>query len=209
MARKCKEEADKTYGLLLDAAEQVFSQKGYANATFHEIAERAGLTRGAIYWHFSDKYQLLDAVLRRTQLPWERLPEHFTSRSQVPSLAELCEAIGDALHEIVNDPRQHRITLILLHRTELVTDNHRVYCRLTAILDRIKRYLIAALNWLFRNAEGRPHRNIPTAATAVKALLTGMVYEWLLNQAEIDLTQVPQTVERLLSSFFEHHALAA
>jgi TetR/AcrR family acrAB operon transcriptional repressor len=133
MARKCKEEANKTYGLLLDAAEQVFSQKGYANATFHEIAEQAGLTRGAIYWHFSDKYQLLGAVLRRTQLPWERLPEHFTSRSQVPSLAELCEAIGDALHEIVNDPRQHRITLILLHRTELVTDNHQVYCRLTAM----------------------------------------------------------------------------
>ncbi|SKA80208.1 transcriptional regulator, TetR family [Pseudomonas extremaustralis] len=96
MARTSKEEADKTYGLLLDAAEQVFSQKGYVNATFHEIAERTGLTRGAIYWHFSDKYQLLDAVLRRMQLPWERLPEHFTSRTQTSSLSELCNPIGDA-----------------------------------------------------------------------------------------------------------------
>jgi AcrR family transcriptional regulator len=209
MARKSKDEADKTYGLLLDAAERVFSQKGYANATFHEIAQSAGLTRGAIYWHFSDKYQLLDAVLRRTQLPWERLPEHFTSRSQVPSLTELSEVMGDALHEIVKDPRQHRITLILLHRTELVTNNHQVYCRLTTIFDRIRNYLVAALSWHYRNADGTAHRNIPTAATAVKALLTGMVYEWLLNQAEIDLTQVPQTVERLLSSFLDDERLAS
>lgn len=39
MARKCKEESERTYPLLLDAAEQVFSEKGYARATFHEIAE--------------------------------------------------------------------------------------------------------------------------------------------------------------------------
>ncbi|MBA1201475.1 TetR family transcriptional regulator [Pseudomonas capeferrum] len=209
MARKCKEEADKTHGLLLDAAEQVFSERGYAHATFHDIAERAGLTRGAIYWHFSDKYQLLEAVLDRGQLPWDRLPDHFTSRSQAPSLAELSEAIGDALHEIVNDPRQHRITLILLHRTELVTDNHQVYCRLTTILHRIKSYLVAALTWRYQDTNGSPHRNIQAAATAVNALLTGMVYEWLLNQAEIDLMQVPQTVQRLISSFLENDSLTA
>lgn len=168
----------------MDAAEHVFSQKGYANAAFQEIAESVGLSRGAIYWHFSDKDQLLDAVLRRTQLPWERLPEQFASRSEMPSLDELCEDIGDALNEIVSDPRQYRITLTLLHRTELVADNHQVLCRLIAILERIKSYLVAAFTWLYRTSDGKLHRNIPTAATAVKALLTGMVFEWLLNQAE-------------------------
>nr|WP_172689818.1 TetR family transcriptional regulator [Pseudomonas fluorescens]ASI38074.1 Putative TetR family transcriptional regulator TtgR [Pseudomonas fluorescens]AWH58706.1 Putative TetR family transcriptional regulator TtgR [Pseudomonas fluorescens] len=201
MARKCKEETDKTYGLLLDAAEEVFSRKGYANATFHEIAERAGLTRGAIYWHFSDKYQMLDAVLRRAQLPWDCLPERFGSLEQTPSLSELGEAIGSGLNEIVNDPRLHRVTLILLHRTELVVENQQVYCRLTAILDRIKTYLIAVLSWRYRSADGTPHRNIPAAASSVNSLMTGALYEWLLNQAQIDLTQIPQTVERLIGSF--------
>lgn len=47
------------------------------------------------------------------------------------------------------------------------------------------------------------------AATAVKALLTGMIYEWLLDQADIDLAQVPQTVEMLIERFVDDTACAA
>lgn len=209
MARKTREETDKTHALLLDAAEQVFSEQGYANASFQQIAERAGMTRGAIYWHFRDKDQLLEAVLHRGQLSWDRLPAQFAALQQPLSPRQMGELIGHALQETVHDPRQHRVTLIMLHRTELVTDNHQVYSRLTTILDRIKRCLIAALSARYRYPDGSPHRNIPVAASAVKTLLTGTVYEWLLNQAEVDLAQIPQTVERLISSFFEHDALAA
>lgn len=209
MARKCKAVADKTYESLLDAAETVFSQKGYSQTTFQEIAEHAGVTRGAIYWHFDDKYQLLDAVLRRAELPWDRLPGTFASLNEAPSLSELGQIISGTLQEIINAPRLHRVMLILLHRTELVADNRHVYCRLTEILNRIKTWLIAALSWRFQNANGSPHRNIPAAATAVKALLTGMIYEWLLDQVDIDLAQVPQTVEMLIERFVDNTACAA
>lgn len=138
MARKPKEQSDKTYDLLLDAAEQVFSENGYANTTLQEIAERAGLTRGAIYWHFRDKAQLLDALLEDVQLPWDRLPKQFVSLEQAPSPKELGEIISQAVQETVDDSRQHRITLILLKRTEVVSDDHPAHRRLVAILDRIK-----------------------------------------------------------------------
>lgn len=203
MARKCKEDSDRTYPMLLDAAEQVFSQKGYARATFHEIAEQAGLTRGAIYWHFSDKNQLLDAVLRRARLPWDSLPEQFSSLEQCPSLSDLGETFAKGLANIVGDPSLHRITLILLLRTELVSDNHPVHDRLTAIHERIKSYLVAALSWRYHNPDGSPHDNIPAAATAVKALLVGTVIGWLLSQTEIDLAPLPRMVELLISNFVD------
>ncbi|PHN17183.1 TetR family transcriptional regulator [Pseudomonas sp. ICMP 561] len=69
MARKPKEITDQAYTLLPDAAEVVFSRKGYSETTIHDVAQYAGVTRGAVYWHFQDKYALLQAVLGRTQLP--------------------------------------------------------------------------------------------------------------------------------------------
>jgi AcrR family transcriptional regulator len=200
MARKCKEDAARTYQLLLDAAEQVFSQKGYATATFQEIADHAGLTRGAIYWHFNDKPQLLEAVLMRARLPWDNLPEQFDSLEQSPSLSDLGQTIGRAMDKIIGDASLRRITAILLLRTELVGVNHHVYSRLTSINERIVRYLVAALSWRYRTVEGSPHPAIPAAAHAVKALLTGLVYEALLTQTAIDQVLIPRTVEQLITS---------
>jgi hypothetical protein len=62
MARKTKEEADKTRHLLLDAAEHLFWEQGVSKTTLASIAEYAGLTRGAIYWHFDNKADLFNAM---------------------------------------------------------------------------------------------------------------------------------------------------
>lgn len=62
MARKTKEEAERTYHLLLDAAIDEFIERGVAHTTLLQIATRAGLTRGAIYWHFKNKEELIMAL---------------------------------------------------------------------------------------------------------------------------------------------------
>ena len=63
MARKCKEEAEKTRQAVIETALDVFSEKGYAKATFDEIALRAGFTKGAIYWYFRNKADLVAALI--------------------------------------------------------------------------------------------------------------------------------------------------
>jgi AcrR family transcriptional regulator len=50
---------------LMDAAVEVFSESGFAGASLELICERAGLTRGAFYYNFSSKEQLLLAVMER------------------------------------------------------------------------------------------------------------------------------------------------
>ena len=69
MARRTKEDAEATRNKLLDAAAEVFFVKGVAGASLSEVAQAAGLTRGAIYWHFKDKVDLFDALMQRTTLP--------------------------------------------------------------------------------------------------------------------------------------------
>jgi AcrR family transcriptional regulator len=66
MARKSKEESEHTYNTLLDAATELFIRQGVmAKTTLNEIASAAGMTRGAVYWHFDNK----DAVIKAL---WER-----------------------------------------------------------------------------------------------------------------------------------------
>jgi len=52
-----------TRSRLLDAAEKVFASRGFADASLDEIAEVAGLTKGAVYSNFDKKLDLLLAVL--------------------------------------------------------------------------------------------------------------------------------------------------
>ncbi|MBV5333220.1 TetR family transcriptional regulator, partial [bacterium] len=65
MARKTKEEAQETRKAILDAAETVFQERGVSRTSLAEIATAAGVTRGAIYWHFANKAELFDAMIQR------------------------------------------------------------------------------------------------------------------------------------------------
>lgn len=84
--------------MLLDAAEEVFAEKGFAPATLDDIARAAGYTKGAIYKHFATKEDLFLAVSDRY---WRR---YFDNFSEVMSSAS---QIGEAeLDEIAKRWRQ-------------------------------------------------------------------------------------------------------
>ena len=63
--RRTKEDAEQTRLAILDAAEQVFCSEGVVSATLEKISRAAGVTRGAFYWHFKDKCDLLHALHTR------------------------------------------------------------------------------------------------------------------------------------------------
>ena len=63
MSRAAKQKrAELTRRDLLDAAREVFAERGFADASMEEIAERAGVTRGPLYHYFDDKQDLFRAV---------------------------------------------------------------------------------------------------------------------------------------------------
>ena len=62
MARKTKAEAEQTRLKIIDAARQVFHECGVRGTTLEKVAEAAGVTRGAIYWHFENKTALFFAM---------------------------------------------------------------------------------------------------------------------------------------------------
>ena len=65
MARRTKEEAEQTKTDIIYAGLELFSAKGYSKTTFDDIAKQIGATKGAIYWHFRNKPDLLFEIIRR------------------------------------------------------------------------------------------------------------------------------------------------
>ena len=60
--RKTREDAEQTRMDIIEAGIKVFSQKWYAVVNMSDIAKEAGVTRGAIYWHFKNKAELFREI---------------------------------------------------------------------------------------------------------------------------------------------------
>ena len=69
MARKPNLNPGLTRERLLDAAEHLFASNGVAKTSLEDVAAAAGFTRGALYWHFAGKGELLDALFARAEIP--------------------------------------------------------------------------------------------------------------------------------------------
>ncbi|MGD9944080.1 MAG: TetR family transcriptional regulator [Burkholderiaceae bacterium] len=69
MPRRTKEESARTRAHLIDAARVEFALHGYTRASLELIARRAGVTRGALYFHFRDKADLFRAMRNAIELP--------------------------------------------------------------------------------------------------------------------------------------------
>lgn len=64
--RKTKAEAQKTREQLLQSALDTFYRQGVAKTPLQAIARNAGVTRGALYWHFRNKEELFEELFRQT-----------------------------------------------------------------------------------------------------------------------------------------------
>ena len=71
MVRRTKEDALATREAIMEAAAVLFEQQGVSGTTLQHIATAAGVTRGAIYWHFIDKSALFTALMERAKMPME------------------------------------------------------------------------------------------------------------------------------------------
>ncbi len=190
MARRTKEEALATRNLILDTAELVFGRRGVSRTSLNEIAQTAGLTRGAIYWHFKDKTELFDAMMERVLLPMEA-ELHIGDEQMAPdALAGLRQGCIEALKKIVADPQVRRVFEIAIHKVEYVDelqavrDRRRDACK--EHLDHFERSMAQAIR------RGQLSRRISarSAALGMQSLLEGLLQNWMLDPQAFDLVRV-------------------
>jgi len=190
MARRTKEDAGATRQALLDAAEQVFYDKGVARASLAEIALAAGATRGAIYWHFKDKVDLFNAMVDRIRLPLEAVRSADTLAGLGDPLQRVRGVVQQLLAIIVNDAHTRRVFEIAMYRVEYVSELSDVRERHQAALVRFRAQLAQDLELAARQAAVVLPMPLADAALGLQALFDGLLQAWILGGAGFDLCAI-------------------
>ncbi len=136
MARKTKEDAEINPGRLLDAAEQVFYERGVSGASLADVAQCAGLTRGAVYWHFKDKLDLFDAMLQRVTLPIEQGLLLDGAAAKTAPITRILERFALIAQVVSEDARVRRVFELAMFKVEHVGDWAAVQQRWVRGVDR-------------------------------------------------------------------------
>jgi TetR/AcrR family acrAB operon transcriptional repressor len=200
MVRKTKAEAAVTREQLLDAAERVFSEQGVATTTLGEVAAAAGVTRGAVYWHFRDKADLLGALCERATLPLHAIFEDHEGRAATDPLGVVrAQAVG-ALSLLARDAHTQAVFRMTFQASgsgdelgALAQAEERERCgcleRSGALLERA-----IALGQL------PPDTDATLAAHALHAFIMGLMHAWVQAPQAYDLAAAaPALVDSVIT----------
>jgi TetR/AcrR family acrAB operon transcriptional repressor len=194
MARRTREEALETRNRILDAAERVFNEHGVSRTSLASIAHAAGVTRGAVYWHFRNKTDLFDAMMQRVVLPLETMLERSAGAGVVDPLAELRASTLEALQRTARDARLQRAFDIAYHKCEYVGDAAGLRERHRASQRQCTRRIEQTL----RNAVARGVLSSSVdpraAAIGLSALVQGLLSSWVLDKRSFTLVRTAETL---------------
>ena len=200
MVRRTRDEAAETRHAILDAAERVFSKRGVSHTSLEDIAKAAGVTRGAIYWHFKNKSELFAAMVNRVSLPIEDIVARSGDNDAGDPLALLREAAVGALKRTATDPQCRRVFDIVTHKCEYLEDMADVKERIS----HIKCGCVELTEKTIRNAikRGQLPKNLDArlAAVGLDAMIYGLISNWLADPNYVKLERDAEVlVDRYLN----------
>lgn len=200
MVRRTKEEALATRAELLDAAERVFSERGVTNTSLNEIAAAAGVTRGALYHHFKNKADLIEALMDRVMMPINEMRTCAATAAPADPLGQLRLRAIHVLRQAVTDTHTRAMFTILFHKCEYVD----------TVLPIKQRHLqtrnecASEVETVFRAAVAAGQLpgelDVRHATLGLFSFIDGLVYNWLLDP---DYLALERNIEAYVDLFLE------
>jgi AcrR family transcriptional regulator len=185
--RRTKEDAEQTRKSILASALDLLYEKGYSKTTFDEIAKRINLTKGAVYWYFRNKPDIVAALIKEFAAHHLQLMQNYIKEKKDVSLNDLIEM------EIFN------INCIKEH-TNVYKFIFFVSCQMEwseAILTKIRPQLeetmqnfldlyIAVLEKLKKEKKIRPDTDIRVVYELLEAVKIGLMQKYLAKRLVSD-----------------------
>ena len=192
MARSTKLEALETRGSILDAAERIFHAQGFSRSSLEDVAQAAQVTRGAIYWHFKNKSDLFEAMLERVKLPMEAIVEAGGNERQPDPLGQLRGALVFVLQEIALNPQSRMVFEIIFLKCELVDATEPLWVRRQQSARRAQENFQRILRNAVARGQLPADLDVPLACTAMRAMMGGLISNWVFMPAQFDLANQAQ-----------------
>ena len=187
MARKTKAEAEQTRCQIIDAARCVFHECGVSRTTMEKVAHVAGVSRGAVYWHFENKAALFFAMRDESTRELDEVRATLIS----PDIPDPLDAIERSLLEFIGiietDPLVRQTFEIMSLRCEYVDE----FAGVLQELNKPCLDFLARLKTVYANAgelgKLRPGLDPEALAYDTLTFTTGLFNNWLASSDGDDL----------------------
>ena len=203
MARKTKQQALETRQHILDVALRLFSQQGVSSTSLAAIAKAAGVTRGAIYWHFKNKSDLFNEIWVLSDASISDLEIEYRAKFPSDPLSVVREILVYILEATVTEERRRLMMEIIFHKCEFVGEMAVVQNAQRSLClesyDRIEHTLreCIAAKLLPANLLTRQ------AAVLMRSYLFGLMENWLFAPDSFDLKKEARSYVSILLEMYQ------
>jgi TetR/AcrR family acrAB operon transcriptional repressor len=179
---------------LTDIAIDCFARFGYQATSIDRIAKAAGLTKGALYYHFKDKEDLLFAAVKDRVSQFERrvTEDLLPIRDAVHALERVTQVCVE--HATMSNHRRFIVTLMV----EALENNPGLSAQFRAMMHRFRTFLRAIIEFGQQQGVFRADVNAVTAAGVYAGAVMGAEIEYYQDPEAIDLSGT-------LGSFLEQY----
>ncbi len=179
--RRTKEEAEETRTAIIGASLRVFSTRGYSRTRLEDVAKEAGVTRGAIYWHFDSKPSLYCAsVLEATSAYRQRLTDILDSElTPLPKIRSLMLAWLTALED---DEAYRAVIEMAITRTEFDEELQAGIGEWLAFVEGLEKAIGDLVREAIQRGEVRADTDPDLTGLALISYLNGIEETWFLQQ---------------------------
>jgi len=178
---------------ILDAAMPVFARLGFEHARMDDIVEASGLSKGALYWYFKSKEEIITGILRRL---------FTTDIEQLRGLLESEGTVSERLllltrFRVAGLKRLADLLPILVEFYAMTVREGRVREFIGEYFGSFRELLVDLIQQGIDRGEFRPVSTIETAVT-LSAIYEGLTIHWLINPKVVEWDIIGEGSVRLL-----------
>jgi hypothetical protein len=172
---------------LLDAALEVFWRDGVTRASLQAIAQEAGVTRGALYWHFKNKEDLFETLFEQQYADFFAAFNDQTLRDNQDVWTHLQHNLTTMFETLATRESKHKFCNVMFSKCEQTAGNETI-TELACRYHRLFQKQIAYALQLSRE-QGRLPENtdIKLAAIYLESSLVGLIKIWIDEPERFDL----------------------
>jgi len=185
--RRTKEEAALTRNAIVEGALRCFDRYGIANSTLEQIAHESGVTRGAVYHHFTSKRDILREIRDQVSVPLlDEADTELLKNAEVPALERVERFLLAILHGLEKDPRMRVAFTVMQFKCEYVQDMGEELACAARSTDQMVRAFESAYRQAQEDGSLAPGLTPRIAALETMMFLGGLLRLWLLGGARSD-----------------------
>ncbi len=189
MPRRTKEEAEKTRQAILESALDLFYEKGFSRTTFDEIAKRINLTKGAVYWHFRNKADLLAELIRIKHGKQQAVAD--VRLGNIKCFEDFRNALIANAEALQNNTEFCRFLFFIIFQMEWSEAIYqRIWDQICDIRDYPFNSLKETLTFLQKNGEIDPAADTGEIAAILVCMWRGLLSAYISKSYPINLVQI-------------------